>query len=107
MQRLTAAGIPYNSIGFMIWSSVIWSVAQCQIETVTMFPTDGSFIRNAGRFVDEAFGMAAGYNVSGATYGSSCAHVLTPLLFPVRHQPSRSRLLRHHRLQHPHRLLEG
>lgn len=49
-------------IGFMIWSSVIWSVAQCQIEVVTMFPTDGSFIRNAGRFVDESFGMAAGYN---------------------------------------------
>ena len=90
---MTTARTPVHSIGFMIWSSVIWSVAQCQIETVTMFPTDGSFIRNAGRFVDEAFGMAAGYNVSGAICIPSCACVLTPLLVPVRHQSSRPCLL--------------
>lgn len=35
---------------------------QCQIEMVTLLPIDGSFIRFAGRFVDEAYGMAAGYN---------------------------------------------
>lgn len=29
---------------------------------VTLLPLDGSFIRFAGRFVDESYGMAAGYN---------------------------------------------
>jgi len=49
-------------LGFIVWSSVIFSVAQCQIEMVTLLPLDGSFIRFAGRFVDDAWGMAAGYN---------------------------------------------
>ena len=31
-------------------------------ETVTLHPVDGSFIRLAERFVDPAFGCAAGYN---------------------------------------------
>jgi len=49
-------------LGFIVWTSVIWATAQCQIEMVTLLPIDGSFIRFAGRFVDEAYGMAAGYN---------------------------------------------
>ncbi|KAI5478634.1 putative amino acid transporter [Pseudohyphozyma bogoriensis] len=49
-------------IAFIFWIGVVWSVAQCQIETVTLFPSDGSFIRNAGRMVDGAFGVAAGWN---------------------------------------------
>ncbi|KAL7010084.1 general amino acid permease agp2 [Cystobasidiomycetes sp. EMM_F5] len=49
-------------LGFAFWASVIWATAQCQVEMVTLLPVDGSFIRFAGRFVDEAWGMAAGYN---------------------------------------------
>lgn len=49
-------------LGFVVWASVIWATAQCQIEMVTLLPLDGSFIRFAGRFVDESLGMAAGYN---------------------------------------------
>lgn len=40
-------------LGFAVWASVIWATAQCQIEMVTLLPLDGSFIRFAGRFVDE------------------------------------------------------
>jgi len=49
-------------LGFIVWSTAIWAVAQCQIEMVSLLPVDGSFIRFAGRFVDESYGMAAGYN---------------------------------------------
>lgn len=49
-------------LGFMFWCINIWCVAQCQAEMVTLLPIDGSFIRFAGRFVDESWGMAAGYN---------------------------------------------
>jgi len=49
-------------LGFIVWASVIFATAQCQIEMVTLHPIDGSFIRFAGRFVDEAYGMATGYN---------------------------------------------
>ena len=53
-----------HSLGFVVWSTAIFAVAQCQIEMVSLLPVDGSFIRFAGRFVDESYGMAAGYNVS-------------------------------------------
>lgn len=49
-------------LGFIFWCINIWCVAQCQVEMVTLLPIDGSFIRFAGRFVDESWGMAAGYN---------------------------------------------
>lgn len=49
-------------LGFIFWCINIWCVAQCQVEMVTLLPLDGSFIRFAGRFVDESWGMAAGYN---------------------------------------------
>lgn len=52
--RLTAA--------YLFWCSVVFGIAQCQLEIVTMFPLDGSFIRLAGRMVDPAFGVAAGWN---------------------------------------------
>ncbi|OQV01282.1 hypothetical protein CLAIMM_06665 [Cladophialophora immunda] len=58
----------YNSgplallLGFMWWATVIFATAQCQLETVTYFPWDGSFIRIAGRCVDTAFGAAASFN---------------------------------------------
>lgn len=39
---------------------------------VTLLPLDGSFIRYAGRFVDEAWGVAAGYNYFVAQSGWVC-----------------------------------
>jgi amino acid transporter len=39
---------------------------------VTLLPLDGSFIRFAGRFVDEAWGVAAGYNYFLAQAGFVC-----------------------------------
>lgn len=49
-------------LGISLWCTVIFAVAQCQIETVTLFPIDGSFIRLAGRMCDESLGVAAGWN---------------------------------------------
>jgi hypothetical protein len=50
-------------IGFLFWATVVFSVAQCQIEIVTLFPLDGSYIRLAGRMVDPALGVVAGWNL--------------------------------------------
>lgn len=47
----------------MFWASVVFSVAQCQAEIVTLFPRDGSYIRLAGRMVDPALGVTAGWNL--------------------------------------------
>jgi amino acid transporter len=49
-------------IAFVFWASVVFSVAQCQTEIVTLLPLDGSFIRLAGRMVDPALGVAVGWN---------------------------------------------
>ncbi|KAL4731387.1 hypothetical protein ACLX1H_000353 [Fusarium chlamydosporum] len=49
-------------VAFIFWVTVIFSVAQCQMEIVTLFPLDGSFIRLAGRMVDPALGVAVGWN---------------------------------------------
>jgi len=59
---LRAAGPLGLLLGFIFWTSVIFCVAKCQAEMVTLHPVDGSFIRNAGRFVDEAYGVAVGWN---------------------------------------------
>jgi amino acid transporter len=48
--------------GFLWWATVIFATAQCQLETVSYFPWDGSFVRIAGRCVDPAFGAAASFN---------------------------------------------
>lgn len=45
---------------------------------VTLLPLDGSFIRFAGRFVDEAFGMAAGYNCTWVGCCLSAAAAAAP-----------------------------
>ncbi|KAH0285379.1 putative amino acid transporter [Aureobasidium namibiae CBS 147.97] len=50
-------------VGFVFWATVVFSVAQCQIEIVTLFPLDGSYIRLAGRMVDPALGVTAGWNL--------------------------------------------
>ncbi|KAK6381521.1 hypothetical protein LTS17_004579 [Exophiala oligosperma] len=49
-------------MAFLLWGSVIFCIAQCLIEMVTLFPLDGSFIRLASRFVDPAVGVSVGYN---------------------------------------------
>ncbi|RBR25608.1 uncharacterized protein FIESC28_01571 [Fusarium coffeatum] len=45
-------------LAFIFWVTVVFSIAQCQMEIVTLFPLDGSFIRLAGRMVDPALGVA-------------------------------------------------
>ncbi|EKG19491.1 Amino acid/polyamine transporter I [Macrophomina phaseolina MS6] len=49
-------------IAFTIWCSFILSVTLCMAEMVTYLPISSPFIRFAGRYVDEAFGFAAGWN---------------------------------------------
>ncbi|CAJ2510425.1 Uu.00g051280.m01.CDS01 [Anthostomella pinea] len=50
------------SIAFTLWCTVILSVTMCMAEMVTYLPISSPFIRFAGRYVDEAFGFAAGWN---------------------------------------------
>ncbi|KXT00197.1 hypothetical protein AC578_7024 [Pseudocercospora eumusae] len=61
-----AAGVPSGPVcllfAFLFWMTVVLSISHCQAEIVTMFPLDGSFIRLAGRMVDPALGVAAGWN---------------------------------------------
>ncbi|KAL2836088.1 amino acid permease-domain-containing protein [Aspergillus pseudoustus] len=49
-------------LAFVFWASIVFCIAQCQIEIVTLLPLDGSFIRLAGRMVDPALGVAVGWN---------------------------------------------
>ncbi|EXJ81965.1 hypothetical protein A1O1_08032 [Capronia coronata CBS 617.96] len=49
-------------LAFTIWCSFILCVTNCMAEMVTYLPISSPFIRFAGRYVDEAFGVAAGYN---------------------------------------------
>ncbi|EHL03161.1 putative General amino acid permease AGP2 [Glarea lozoyensis 74030] len=49
-------------MAFTIWCTFILAVTNCMNELVTYLPISSPFIRFAGRYVDEAFGVAAGYN---------------------------------------------
>ncbi|GIC91287.1 putative general amino acid permease (Agp2) [Aspergillus udagawae] len=49
-------------LAFSIWCFVILAITVCLAEMVTYLPISSPFIRFAGRYVDEAFGVAAGYN---------------------------------------------
>ncbi|RVD83658.1 uncharacterized protein DFL_005438 [Arthrobotrys flagrans] len=49
-------------LGFTLWSTVVLCVNNCLAEMVSYLPISSPFIRFAGRFVDEAFGVATGYN---------------------------------------------
>ncbi|KAI0016999.1 amino acid permease/ SLC12A domain-containing protein [Xylariomycetidae sp. FL0641] len=49
-------------IAFTLWCTVILAVTMCMAEMVTYLPISSPFIRFAGRYVDEAFGFAAGWN---------------------------------------------
>ncbi|KAK8216011.1 amino acid permease [Phyllosticta capitalensis] len=49
-------------LAFTIWCSFIFAVTLSIAELVTYLPISSPFIRFAGRYVDEAFGFAAGWN---------------------------------------------
>lgn len=49
-------------LAFTIWCSFILAVTLCMAEMVTWLPISSPFIRFAGRYVDDAFGFAAGWN---------------------------------------------
>ncbi|KAG5982687.1 hypothetical protein E4U55_001532 [Claviceps digitariae] len=49
-------------IAFSIWSTFILALNMCMAEMVTYLPISSPFIRFASRFVDDAFGFAAGWN---------------------------------------------
>lgn len=49
-------------LAFSLWCSVILCVTLCMAEMVTYLPISSPFIRFAGRWVDEAYGFAAGWN---------------------------------------------
>ncbi|KAF2003226.1 hypothetical protein P154DRAFT_460957 [Amniculicola lignicola CBS 123094] len=49
-------------LAFTIWCSFILAVTLCMAEMVTYLPISSPFIRFAGRYVDDAFGVAAGWN---------------------------------------------
>ncbi|OTA77264.1 hypothetical protein M434DRAFT_254575 [Hypoxylon sp. CO27-5] len=49
-------------IAFSLWCTVILAITICMAEMVTYLPISSPFIRFAGRYVDEAFGFAAGWN---------------------------------------------
>ena len=48
-------------LAFSIWCFFILAVTICMAEMVTYLPISSPFIRFAGRYVDEAFGFAAGW----------------------------------------------
>ncbi|KAH7388630.1 amino acid permease/ SLC12A domain-containing protein [Pyrenochaeta sp. MPI-SDFR-AT-0127] len=49
-------------LAFTLWCTVILAVTLSIAEMVTYLPISSPFIRFAGRFVDDAFGVAAGWN---------------------------------------------
>ncbi|CEL02504.1 Putative General amino acid permease [Aspergillus calidoustus] len=49
-------------LAFTIWCCVILCITVCLAEMVTYLPISSPFVRFAGRYVDDAFGVAAGYN---------------------------------------------
>ncbi|KAK4049023.1 general amino acid permease agp2 [Microbotryomycetes sp. JL201] len=59
---LTNGGPANLLMAYAAWSSVIWAVAECQIEMVCQWPTDSAFTRNAARYIDDAAGFATGWN---------------------------------------------
>ncbi|KAK4151101.1 amino acid permease/ SLC12A domain-containing protein [Chaetomidium leptoderma] len=59
---LLAGGPASLFIAFTLWCTFILAVTLCMAEMVTYLPISSPFIRFAGRYVDEAFGFAAGWN---------------------------------------------
>jgi amino acid transporter len=59
---LIAGGPASLFIAFTVWCTFILAITLCMAEMVTYLPISSPFIRFAGRYVDEAFGFAAGWN---------------------------------------------
>lgn len=59
---LVAGGPGSLFIGFLFFSCVIGSINSGIAEMVVYMPVSGSFIRFAGKWVDDAFGFVAGWN---------------------------------------------
>ncbi|KAL2024597.1 hypothetical protein VTK56DRAFT_7640 [Thermocarpiscus australiensis] len=59
---LLAGGPASLFMAFTLWCFFILAVTLCMAEMVTYLPISSPFIRFAGRYVDEAFGFAAGWN---------------------------------------------
>ncbi|OKL62475.1 hypothetical protein UA08_02556 [Talaromyces atroroseus] len=59
---LTKGGPAGLFLGFVFYSSVIWSVNQCFAEMVTYLPIASPFVRLGGFWVDDAWGFAMGWN---------------------------------------------
>lgn len=49
-------------IAYTLWCPVVLGISLCMAEMATYLPISSPFIHFSGRFVDEAFGVAAGYN---------------------------------------------
>ncbi|KAF2131662.1 hypothetical protein P153DRAFT_365231 [Dothidotthia symphoricarpi CBS 119687] len=49
-------------LAFTLWCTVILAITVSVAEMVTYLPISSPFIRFAGRYVDDAFGVAAGWN---------------------------------------------
>lgn len=62
-QGLINGGPASLFMAFSIWCFFILAVTICMAEMVTYLPISSPFIRFAGRYVDEAFGFAAGWLV--------------------------------------------
>ncbi|KXS98174.1 hypothetical protein AC578_6405 [Pseudocercospora eumusae] len=61
-RALISGGPASLFIAYTLWCPVVYTIALCMSEMATFLPISSPFIRFAGRFVDEAFGVAAGYN---------------------------------------------
>lgn len=61
-------------IAFTFWCMVIGCVNNSIAEMVTYMPILSPFVRFAGRFVDESFGVAAGWNFFVFVGGSNACH---------------------------------
>ncbi|KAF1956077.1 hypothetical protein CC80DRAFT_492368 [Byssothecium circinans] len=49
-------------LAFSLWCTFILAVTLCMAEMVSYLPISSPFIRFAGRYVDDAFGVASGWN---------------------------------------------
>lgn len=91
----------------LIRCPVVLGVSFCMSEMATFLPISSPFIRFAGRFVDDAFGVAAGYNFF--FFQASLAESHQPQEIPL---PKMSANFQHfspvrnHRLQPCHTILD-
>ncbi|KAE8376509.1 amino acid permease-domain-containing protein [Aspergillus bertholletiae] len=61
-QSLLHGGPASLFLAFSIWCCVILAITVCLAEMVVYLPVSSPFIHFAGRYVDEALGVAAGWN---------------------------------------------